>query len=321
MGVKGLNRFITINCRKGVKEMNIYQLKNKKIVIDINMYLYQYKSHSTIIEGLYELMITLENFQITPIFIFDGVSPIEKRGLLSKNKEEKLRAEKKYNSLKREGVVGKQLDNLKRKCLRLTTDDMNNARELIEAYGLKHYTAPGEAEQLCAKMVKMNLAYACLSEDSDLFLYGCARILKKLDLNKCCVTMYNMNTILYELNLTLDELKEIVVLCGTDYNFELAKYMNVYQIHELYKKYCQKKKELAAGKRLSFYDYLFNNKNNYKIEDFCKACNYQNYYNVIFMFSTDNVSINGLRMDLKNPEFKDVERVRDILKQDNFIYV
>ena len=58
-------------------------------------------------------------------------------------------------------------------------------------------------------------------------------------------------------------------------------YMNVYQIHELYKKYCQKKKELIAGKSVSFYDYLFNNKNNYKIEEFCKACSYQNYYNVI----------------------------------------
>lgn len=321
MGVKGLNRFITNNCKNGVKEMNIYQLKNKKIVVDINMYLYQYKLHSTIIEGLYELMITLENFQITPIFIFDGVSPIEKRELLSKNKENKLRAEKKYNLLKREGRMGKQIDNLKRKCLRLTTEDMNIARELINAYGFKYYTAPGEAEQLCAKMVKMNLAYACLSEDSDLFLYGCVRILKKLDINKCCVTMCNMNVILYELNLTLDELKEMMVLCGTDYNFELAKYMNVYQIHDLYKKYCQQKKELILGKRPSFYDYLFNNKNNYKLEDFCKACSYKNYYNIIYMFSTDNISTNSLRMDLKKPECKDIERVKNILKQDNFIYI
>lgn len=321
MGVKGLNRFITTNCRKGIKEMNIYQLKNRRIVVDINMYLYQYKLNSTIIEGLYELMITLENFQITPIFIFDGDSPIEKRDLLSKNKENKLRAEKKYHLLKREGRSGKQLDNLKKKFLRLTTDDMNAARELIEAYGYKHYTAQGEAEQLCAKMVKMNLVYACLSEDSDLFLYGCARILKKIDLNKCCVTMYDLNVILHELNLSLDELKEMVVLCGTDYNFELAKYMNIYQIHELYKKYCQKKKVIDGKQTLSFYDYLFNNKNNYKIEDFCKACNYQNYYNVIFMFSTDNVNTNNLRSDLKKTACKDSERVKNILKKDHFIYV
>jgi 5'-3' exonuclease len=321
MGVKGLNRFITTNCKKGIKEMNIYQLKNRKIAVDINMYLYQYKLYSTLIEGLYELMITLENFQITPIFIFDGDSPAEKQELLSKNKENKLRAEKKYYSLKRDGKSGKQLENLKKKFLRLTTDDMNQAKELIEAYGYKHYTAEGEAEQLCAKMVKINLVYACLSEDSDLFLYGCPRTLKKIDLNKCSITMYDLNVILYELNLTLDELKEMAVLCGTDYNFELAKYMNIYQIHELFKKYCEKKNVNNKKKTLSFYDYLINNKNNYKIEDFCKACSYQNYYNIIFMFSTDNINTNNLRIDLKKNVAKDINRVKNILKQDNFIYV
>ena len=318
MGVKGLNRFITINCRKCIKELNIYQLKNKKIVVDINMYLYQYKLNSTIIEGLYELMITLENFQITPIFIFDGESPAEKKELLLKNKECKLKAEKRYNMMKRQGKCGQKLDNLKKRFLRLTTSDMNQARELIEAYGFKHYTAEGEAEQLCAKLVKMNVAYACLSEDSDLFLYGCTRILKALDLNRCSITMYEMNVILHELNLTLEELKEMAVLCGTDYNIELARYMNIYQIHELYKKYCS---QSNRKKTLSFYDYLYNNKNNYKIEDFCKICTYNNYYNVIFMFTTDNVSINRVRSDLKNASIKDAEKVKKILKEDNFIYV
>ena len=72
---------------------------------------------------------------------------------------------------------------------------------------------------------------------------------------------------------------------------------------------------------MSFYDYLYNNKNNYKIEDFCKICTYNNYYNVIFMFTTDNVSINRVRSDLKNASIKDAEKVKKILKEDNFIYV
>ena len=39
------------------------------------------------------------------------------------------------------------------------------------------------------------------------------------------------------------------------------------------------------------------------------------------MFSTDNVNINNLRSDLKKTACKDTERVKNILKKDDFIYV
>lgn len=319
MGVRGLNQFINNNCRTGVKNINIFQLKGKTIVIDINMYLYQFKLKSSIVEGLYELIITMNYFMITPVFIFDGESPIEKKKLLSKNKEKKQRAEERYNKIKNNDVNGSECELLKRKFIRMTTNDMNKAKELIKACGFKYYVAPGEAEQLCAKLVKINMAYACLSEDSDLFLYGCPRIIKSLDMERCMAVSYDLKQILYDLNIDFEQFKELAVLCGTDYNFELAKHMNIRLIHSLYLKYCNYKS--IKHKNISFYDYLNNHKNNYKLEQFCKICDYNNFYNVLLIFSTNNLNINMIKSDMRCKLEADKEKMKDILKEDNFIYV
>ena len=39
-----------------------------------------------------------------------------------------------------------------------------------------YYTAINEADELCASMVINGFAWACLSEDMDMFVYGCTRV-------------------------------------------------------------------------------------------------------------------------------------------------
>jgi len=52
------------------------------------------------------------------------------------------------------------------------------------AYGVSYIDADGEADQLCASLVLKNKVYACLSEDMDLFVYGCPRVLRYLSFIK-----------------------------------------------------------------------------------------------------------------------------------------
>ena len=89
---------------------------------------------------------------------------------------------------------------------------------MIRSYGATYYDAPGEADELCAMLVIQKKVWACLSEDMDMFVYGCNRVLRYLSLANHTVVFYDLKGILTELEITQQNLREICVLSGTDYN-------------------------------------------------------------------------------------------------------
>ena len=88
------------------------------------------------------------------------------------------------------------MDNLKKKFIRVKQSDIQNVKQLMIAYGVSYIDADGEADELCASLVLKNKVYACLSEDMDLFVYGCPRVLRYLSLLNKTVIMYNTKEIL-----------------------------------------------------------------------------------------------------------------------------
>ena len=312
MGVKNLNQFLNTHCNDVIKRLNIYQLKNKTIVIDTNMYLYQFLKTCTILEGLYEMINILRYFKITPIFIFDGKPPDEKKMILDINRQKKKKAEALYNNANNFTV--NERERLKRKFVRLTVDDINEAKELMDAYGILHFVADGEAEQLCAKLVKINYAYACLSEDTDLFLYECPRVLKNFNMNKCSIELHCLQDFYKRLKLTRDEFKEICVLSGTDYNFELTKYVNIHYIYKLFTNY---KLENYID---NFISYLNNNKNRFKLDMYLKKC-CTKFEKILTMFTTNNIDIGKIIENKINYKPLNKDRIIDIMKRDNFVFL
>tara|TARA_B110000967_G_scaffold113608_1_gene116216 strand:+ start:2410 stop:3174 length:765 start_codon:yes stop_codon:yes gene_type:complete len=163
--------------------------------------------------------------------VFDGKPPKEKYELLKKRKNDKKIAEMKYNELDckmKDGIdnMNKQeekemketMEIIKKDFIRVHHTDIENVKLLFQAYGVSYIEAPGEADKLCAKMVCKNKAHACLSEDMDLFVYGCPRVLRYMSLLKKTVVMYNLKDMLRELDLTQDEFRSICIVSGTDYN-------------------------------------------------------------------------------------------------------
>ena len=71
---------------------------------------------------------------------------------------------------------------LKKKFIRITPIHIEKIKNLMDSYGVSYCTAEGEADELCVKMVQKNKAYACLSEDMDMFVYGCNRVLRYFSL-------------------------------------------------------------------------------------------------------------------------------------------
>ena len=246
MGIKYLNRFIQSQCHTSVKQIHLSELSNKKIVVDTSIYMYRFAADNTLLENFYLMISIFRKYNIIPLFVFDGKPPKEKRELLKKRRQDKQVAEKKYNELKLclEDVVTEtekneminKLDTLKKDFVKINHTDIENVKLLLQAYGISYLDAPGEADKLCAKLVCKNKAYACLSEDMDLFVYGCPRVLRYLSLLKKNVILYDMKGILSELKLSMDEFKYICVVSGTDYNIYNDK-TNLYQSLKYFKKY------------------------------------------------------------------------------------
>lgn len=248
MGIKNLNRYLLENCKnQSIQKKHLDIFRGKTIVIDTSIYLYKYAETGELIENMYHMISVLLYYHITPVFIFDGKPPKEKQDMLKKRKMDKQTAETKYNILKSQVSIETsqetkeeiqiEMAKLKKQFVRIKPNDIEAVKELIILYGINYIDAEGEADRLCAKLVIQKKAWACMSDDMDMFVYGCTRIMRHLSLHNHTVVYYNLNGILRELKLPLQEFREIIILSGTDYN--LHQKVSLYKALKLHKEYKQ----------------------------------------------------------------------------------
>ena len=230
MGIRHLNKHLRDKCADSIRVLNMADLEGKRIAIDISIYLYKYEGDDMLLENMYLMLSIFRHHNIIPIFIFDGKPPPEKKELLIKRKEDKQEAQKEYEKLQKsldnnddfddseKQEIVATMDQLKKQFININKDKIESVKELIRAYGATYYDAPGEADELCALLVLKKKVWACLSEDMDLFVYGCPRVLRYFSLMNHSVVLYHMKGILEELDLNQQEFREICILSGTDYN-------------------------------------------------------------------------------------------------------
>ena len=252
MGIKLLNKYFRNECPRAIKQKTFWELRGKKIAIDTSIYMYRFATDEGLIDGMYQLIIMLLSYNIVPVFVFDGKPPAEKKALLDKRREEKYKAEEKYNLLSKKLETLDDTDNIKeiydeleclrKKSIRLTSEDIENVKCLIKLCGVTYLEAEGEADELCAKLVIKKRVWACMSDDMDMFVYGCPRVLRYVSILNESAILYDTKEILRHLKITQTELREICVLSGTDYNLMETNPTNLYKILHLFNKYNSKKK-------------------------------------------------------------------------------
>jgi flap endonuclease-1 len=292
-------------------------LSNKKIAIDISIYLYKYEAENALLENMYVMLSIFRYYNIIPIFIFDGKAPLEKRELLQKRKEDKKIALEEYTKLSKQLNSNEENDkydiitsmtHLKKQIVKINKDKIDKVKSLIKAYGATYIDAPCEADELCALLVIKKKVWACLSEDMDLFVYGCTRVLRYFSLISHTVVLYCTKGIYDELNMTHDEFKEICILSGTDYNVNI-KNDNISLAITI--KYFKQFKE---SNELKFYDWLTQN------TKYIKNINILNKINNLF-----NVTYNNEKIELiKNIKIENgviiQDEIEDIMRQEDFIF-
>ncbi|MFY7731180.1 MAG: hypothetical protein ACOVRN_16805 [Flavobacterium sp.] len=249
MGIRYLNRFLKENAAPAIKLCGLSELSGKKIAIDISIYMYRFASDNTLIENMYVMLTALRYYNIIPIFIFDGKPPPEKQELLQQRKLDRQAAEQEYNQLRDMLSRNKDLDEPERQDIQNTMDmlkkdfvtlqkaDIDIVKQLIRAHGCTYYDAIGEADELCAMLTIKDKVWACLSEDMDMFVYGCPRVIRYLSLLNHTAVIYDVKGILGHLGITQTELREICVLSGTDYNVQNNDATSLHNTLKHFKKY------------------------------------------------------------------------------------
>lgn len=314
MGIRNLNKYLKKNCKKSINNVHLSELGNKTIIIDTSIYLYRFITEGSLIENIYQMITILLKYNIEPIFVFDGKPPIEKNGTINQRKNERETARDQYKVLEQQlnnnisvtekKNILKEMKLLKRQIVSIKKKDIYDVKELINSFGVKYVDSQGEADELCAYLVNNNKGWGCLSDDTDMFVYGCKYVLRELNLINHSVYVYNTSSILNELDITENDFKDILILSSTEYdnniNIRLIDILNVYQ------KYKSEKFKYVY----SFYIWLLKKTNYIK--------NYELLLNTYKLYTNSKYNMNNIKI---NTSEKNLIQIQNIMSKEGFLFI
>lgn len=329
MGVKLLNTFLKMmvgskkKSNDAIKKITFEDLYDKKIVIDTSIYMYRFIGENKLIENFYLMCSLFRHYNIHPLFVFDGKPPTEKGETIQKRKEEKEKAKEEYQILKdkikdtnitqnEKNEIEQQMLELKKSFIHIKNHNVKDLKNLFNTMGVNYIEANGEAEQLCAKIVLQKKAFACLSEDTDLFVYGCPRVLRYFSLKNKTFILYSFKEILKELDMTKIEFQKLCILSGCDYLVSNKNDKTIFNYYNFFKKW--KKLKSKGSIKMDFYEYLQDK--HAKI----MPSSLENIQNALDIFTSNFIKI-ILQNDyhFNNKELK-LNELKEILQKHNFIF-
>lgn len=166
---------------------------------------------------------------IKPIFIFDGNPPILKKTEIERRTKIKDEALAKYEKALEEGEM-EEARKYAQATSRLKDYMISDSKKLLSLMGLPWIQAPSEGEAQAAYLVKKGDAEYCSSQDYDSLLFGASKLVRNMTISGkrkvARKNIYiNINPELVELKKTLEENKitfeqliDLSILIGTDYN-------------------------------------------------------------------------------------------------------
>ena len=226
------------------KEIELEDLKNKKIAIDASQMLYQFLSSirqpdgthlmdskgnvTSHLMGLSTRITNLMAKNVNLVFIFDGKSPKLKFKEQEGRAIRKIKAKEKLEKATREENI-QDMYKYSQQTSRLNEQIIKESKEFIKALGLPVIQSPSEADAQAAFMCERKDVYAVASSDSDALIHGSPRLIRSLTLStkrKLSSGIYvpvkteliELKEVLQELNLKQDQLIALAILVGTDYN-------------------------------------------------------------------------------------------------------
>jgi len=228
------------------KILQLDNLQGKSLAVDANNYLYQFlslirlhngtplkDSHGNITSHLSGLMFRstrlIHDYNIDLIFVFDGKPPRLKQQEIQKRRKLREKATKEYE----EALKAEDYATAFSKAVmtsRLTKPLIEDAKRLLNLLGIPCIQAPSEAEAQTAYMALKGDVWAASSKDYDALLFGAPRLLRYLTIygreflpskgvsRALKPELIDLNKFLSFHNITREQLIDLAILIGTDFN-------------------------------------------------------------------------------------------------------
>lgn len=227
MGIQGLLPFL----EKATKPCHISEFRGATVVVDTYCWLHRGATTCAIqlIQGedtkLYvnyclRYIKMLQSFDIRPILVFDGRNLPAKAGTEAKRRESRSKAKSKAAELLRQGKTEEARCYLKAS-VNITPEMASALIKECHKINVDCIVAPYESDAQLAFFSLKGIAEIVITEDSDLILFGCTKILYKLDLQGCCylVDAEKINTAvnIRPDRFSFDKFRHMCILSGCDY--------------------------------------------------------------------------------------------------------
>jgi flap endonuclease-1 len=171
----------------------------------------------------------ISDYGMRLVFVFDGRPPTLKSGEVEKRREARRKAEQEYREALSRGDVAEAYSKAVMTG-RLTGEALGDAKRLLTLLGIPWVQAPGEGEAQAAYMAVRGHVWASNSRDYDSLLFGAPRLVRYLTIGgeewlpskgrarKLEPELIDLETLLGHLEITREQLIDLSILVGTDFN-------------------------------------------------------------------------------------------------------
>lgn len=227
MGIQGLLPLL----EKATKPCHISEFRGATVVIDTYCWLHkgatgcavqliQGEDTNVYVNYCLKYIKLLQSFDIRPILVFDGRNLPAKAGTEAKRRQLRDKAKSKAAELLRAGKTDEARAYLK-SSLNITPEMASALIKECHKIKVDCIVAPYESDAQLAYFSLKGIAEIVITEDSDLILFGCSKILYKLDLQGCGY-LVDAEKICGAINIrpdkfTFDKFRHMCILSGCDY--------------------------------------------------------------------------------------------------------
>jgi flap endonuclease-1 len=226
-------------------KINFKSLNGKSVAIDAYNALYQFlaiirqpdgtplKDHSgkitSHLSGLFYRTVKLVEMGVKVAYVFDGVPPILKEAEIKRRAKVKTEALVKYEQAILEGKMeeARTYAQMTSKLRNYMPDD---SKRLLTELGVPWIQAPSEGEAQAAYLTTKGDTDYCSSQDYDSLLFGATALVRNVTISgkrkiprkrvyvEVVPEIMKLDHILKELEVTREQLIDVAILVGTDFN-------------------------------------------------------------------------------------------------------
>jgi len=268
MGIKGLTKLISDHAPTAIKEKELANFFGRTIAIDASMTIYQFmiavRSGGEVLtneqgevtshlQGVFSRAIRFLELGIKPVFVFDGKPPKAKRGELDKRNELAAAAAEGLKEAQEKGDQ-EEIEKFAKRTVRITKDQVNDVKKLLQLMGMPIVEAPCEAEAQCAELCRGEKVFATATEDADALTFGTPILCRHFtfsEARKMPIMQMQLDEVLSGLELNMEQFIDLCILCGCDYTSTI-KGIGPQKAYNLIKSHSTIEKALASLDKTKF---------------------------------------------------------------------